>query len=102
MVLVGASGGIFALVLWLTTVSPKSRMILLPLSAKNVGLGFLLASGILAVAGPWLPAGGLHVAHSCHFGGALAGWLIARRGMKEPVTLAELQEERARRESADI
>jgi len=100
MVLVGASGGIFALVLWYTTMSPKSRLILLPLSAKNVGLGFLIASGILAITVPWLPVAGLHVAHSCHFGGALAGWLIARRHTtRKPVTLAELQKERARRES---
>jgi membrane associated rhomboid family serine protease len=99
MVLVGASGGIFALVLWLTTVSPKSRMILLPLSAKNVGLGFLIASGVLAFAVPWMSAGNLPIAHSCHFGGALAGWLIARRSMRSPVTLADLRKSRARRES---
>ncbi|MEK7953673.1 rhomboid family intramembrane serine protease [Luteolibacter soli] len=98
MVLVGASGGIFALLLWLTTVSPQSRMLLLPLSAKNLGLGVLLASGILAVAVPWMPAGVLAVSHSCHFGGALAGWLMARRSMGSPVTLADLQKARARRE----
>ncbi len=99
MVLVGASGGIFALVLWLTTISPKSRVLLLPLSAKNVGLGFLIASGILAFAMPWMPPGNLPIAHSCHFGGALAGWLIARRSMRSPVTLADLQKARTRRES---
>ena len=99
MVLVGASGGIFALLLWMTTTSPQSRMVLLPVSAKNLGLGILLASGILAVGLPWLPAGKLPVSHACHFGGALAGWLIARRSMRSPVTLAELREARARRES---
>jgi membrane associated rhomboid family serine protease len=99
MVLVGASGGIFALLLWLTTTSPQSRMLLLPISAKNLGLGILLASGILAVGQPWLSAGSLPVSHSCHFGGALAGWLIARRSMRSSVTLADLQKSRARRES---
>lgn len=99
MVLVGASGGIFALLLWLTTTSPQSRMMPLPLSAKNLGLGILIASGALAVAVPWLPAGQLPVSHACHFGGALAGWLIARRSAREPVTLADLQKSRARRES---
>ena len=99
MVLVGASGGIFALLLWLTTTSPQSRMLLLPISAKNLGLGILLASGIFAVGQPWLPAGSSPVSHSCHFGGALAGWLIARRSMRSSVTLAELQKARTRRES---
>ena len=99
LVLVGASGGIFALILWLTTMSPQSRMLLLPLSARNLGLGLLIASGALAVATPWLPAGSLPVSHSCHFGGALAGWLFARRAMRSPVTLADLQKARARRES---
>jgi membrane associated rhomboid family serine protease len=99
MVLVGASGGIFALLLWLTTTSPQSRMLLLPLSAKNLGLGLLLASGILAVGLPWLPAGNLPVSHACHFGGALAGWLIARRSMRSSVSLADLRKARARRES---
>lgn len=99
MVLVGASGGIFSLLLWLTTMSPQSRMVLLPVSAKNLGLGILLASGILAVAVPWMPPGSLPVSHSCHFGGALAGWLIARRSMRSSVSLADLQKARARRES---
>ncbi|MCW1923456.1 rhomboid family intramembrane serine protease [Luteolibacter arcticus] len=100
MVLVGASGGIFALFLWMTTMSPQSRMVLVPISAKNLGLGVLIASGALAVAVPWLPAGDLVVSHSCHFGGALTGWLIARRNTREPLTLADLQKARARRESA--
>ena len=99
MLLVGASGGIFALLLWLTTISPQSRMLLLPVSAKNLGLGVLFASGILAVAAPWMPVEGLQVAHSCHFGGALAGWMIARRSMRASVSLADLQKARARRES---
>ena len=99
MVLVGASGGIFALLLWLTTMSPQSRMLLLPLSAKNLGLGLLMASGILALAVPWMPGGSLPVSHACHFGGALTGWLIARRSIRESVTLADLRKVRARRET---
>ncbi|HEY1121345.1 MAG TPA: rhomboid family intramembrane serine protease [Haloferula sp.] len=103
MLLVGASGAIFALLLWLTTMSPQSRMLLLPLSAKNLGLGLLVASGVLALAVPWMPGGSLTVSHSCHFGGALAGWLIARRGMRASVSLADLQKARARRETqADL
>jgi len=103
MVLVGASGGIFALLLWLATMSPQSRMLLLPLSAKNLGWGLLMASGILAAAVPWMPEGSLPVSHSCHFGGALAGWLIARRSMRSAVSLSDLQKARARRETgADL
>ncbi len=101
MILVGASGGIFALLLWLTTVSPQSRMWPVPLSAKNLGLGLLFASGGLALLAAWLPPGGIPVAHGCHFGGALAGWVMARRLLRSPVTLERLRKERARRESAD-
>ncbi|MCW1885808.1 rhomboid family intramembrane serine protease [Luteolibacter flavescens] len=100
MTLVGASGGISALLLWYTTSSPQSRMAFIRISAKNLGLGILIASGILAAAVPWMPQGELTVAHACHFGGALAGWLMARRGMGKRVSLADLQKARARRESA--
>ncbi len=99
--LVGISGGVSALVLWLTTLSPQSKMWPVPLSAKNLGIGLLVASGLLAVAAPWLPDGGVHIGHACHFGGALAGWLMARHLLRPRVTLAELKKERARRESAD-
>lgn len=98
--LVGASGGIFALLLWLTTVSPQSRMAPLPISARNLGLGILLASGILAIVAPWVAPGHQPVSHACHFGGAITGWWLARRTLKSPVTKAELEKERARRESA--
>ncbi len=99
--LVGASGAVFALILWLTTASPDSRMWPVPVSARNLGLGLLLASGGLAIATPWLAGGEFPVAHSCHFGGALAGWLMARRHLRSPVDLQQLQKERARREAAD-
>lgn len=84
LLLVGASGGIFALLLWLTTVSPESRMAPIPISASNLGLGILIASGALAVAALWLPPGELPISHACHFGGALAGWLMARWQMRIP------------------
>lgn len=99
--LVGISGGISALALWLTTLSPQSKMWPVPLSAKNLGIGLLIASGLLAIAAPWLPDGGMRIGHACHFGGALAGWLMARHLLRPRVTLAALKKERARRESAD-
>lgn len=99
--LVGASGGVFALVLFLTTLSPQSRMWPVPVSAKNLGIGLLVASGVLALAAPWLGDDPLRTAHACHFGGAVSGWLIARHVLRPRVTLAHLQKERARRESAN-
>lgn len=98
--LVGASGGISALVLWLTTLSPQSKMWPVPVSAKNLGIGLLVAAGMLAVAAPWMPGGPLRIGHACHFGGALGGWLMARHLLRPRVTLAALRKERARRESA--
>jgi membrane associated rhomboid family serine protease len=83
--LVGASGGIFALLLWLTTVSPGSRMAPVPVSARNFGLGILMATGAMALISPWYSMPGMLVSHACHFGGAMAGWLMARRWMRVPV-----------------
>jgi membrane associated rhomboid family serine protease len=101
VLLVGASGGIFALVLWLTTVSPQSRMAFIPLSARNLGRGLLLASGLLALFAPWMDAGGIMVSHACHFGGALCGWGVARWSLRPPPTLEQLKRQRARREKSD-
>ena len=100
-ILVGASGGVFAQLLWLTTVSPQSRMWPVPVSARSLGLGLILASGALALCAVWLPLGGPAISHACHFGGALAGWLAGRWSLRWPVSLERLRKERARRESAD-
>lgn len=114
--LVGASGGATALLLWVTGVSPDSRMAPLPVSGRNLGLGMLWTSGVLtlldpALGIPVLEAGGeglsrvfgnslFTVSHACHFGGALAGWMAARWALRPRVSLARLQKQRARRESA--
>lgn len=100
--LVGISGGFTALLLWLTTVSPESRMMPLPISAKNLGRGIILAEGAFLV-GSWLmPQAGFQVvAHGCHFGGALAGWWIGRRMFRPTVSLEDLRKERALREEVD-
>lgn len=100
-ILVGASGGVFALLLWLTTVSPQSRMWPIPVSARSLGLGLILASGAFALCAPWLPLRGGAISHACHFGGAMAGWLCGRWSLRAPVSLERLKKERARRESAD-
>lgn len=112
--LVGISGGVVALLLWLTGVSPGSRMWPLAVSGKNLGIGILLASAILALLNPGLGIPVLSdwgrglgryadgsVSHACHLGGALVGWGLARWTLRPRVTLAKLQKERARRETAD-
>lgn len=99
--LVGASGGIFALLLWLTTVAPELRTRPVRVSGKNLGRGIVIAeSGLLALL--WLlPEDGiLPVAHACHLGGAFAGWGLGRRTYRRLPTLDDLRKERTRRESA--
>lgn len=113
--LIGLSGGCMGLVLMLATLSPQSRMMPLPLSAKNLGVGILLAALILALINPALnipvfsrvgravESCGLgawfQIGHACHFGGALAGFLYGRWILRPRVTLETLRRERARREA---
>ena len=52
--LVGLSGGCMGLLLLLTTLSPQSRMMPLPVSGKSLGLGILMAELVLALADPAL------------------------------------------------
>lgn len=99
--LVGSSGGVFSLLLWMTTVSPESRMFPIAVSARNLGLGLLIASGLLAVVGAFLTLGAAPVSHACHFGGGIAGVILGRRSLGRQVKLHDLQKERARREIAD-
>ncbi len=90
-VLIGASAGCVALLLLTTTLAPRSRMVPLPLSAKNLGAGVLLGSLLLSLLHPGLNLPFLaeigktgsrifgenffEVGHACHLGGALSGWL---------------------------
>lgn len=100
--LVGASGGIAALLLWLTTVSPDLKTWPVKISGKNLGRGIILAeSGFLAFSWFVPEAGFQPVAHACHLGGALAGWAWGKRVFRRLPTLDDLKKERARRESAD-
>ncbi len=115
--LVGLSGGCLALLLMLTTLSPQSRMMPLPISGRSLGLGILVAALALALIHPdsWLPgladAGkslqkhGLSavfdMGHACHFGGGLAGWIHGRWLLRPRVTLQRLRRDRERRESSE-
>lgn len=114
--LVGASGCVMAALLWLTSVSPGSRMWPIPVSGKSLGMGMLLASAGLMLINPelglpvfsdWgrglvsvLGESLFDVSHACHFGGALAGWMGARWTLRAPVTLEKLRRDRRRREKA--
>ncbi len=113
--LVGASGGMMALLLVLTSISPDSRMWPLMVSGKNLGRGLMLSSLILFLLSPGLniPVLGalgelmrdeagmgalFQVSHMCHFGGGMAGILFARRLLDSPVSLEDLRRDRERRE----
>lgn len=91
--LVGASGGAVALLTAYATLAPDARLWPLPLRAANLARGVVLAAALLAIyqaatALGWLarPAGTLGglmlVGHAYHLGGALAGWLCARRALR--------------------
>lgn len=113
--LVGISGGCMGLLLTLTTLSPESRMLPLPVSGRNLGLGIIAAELLFAVLDPQLGIPGLaviggmladhgweswfQVGHACHLGGCLGGWWFARSILRPGPTLAELRAERARLES---
>lgn len=113
--LIGISGGCMALLLFLTTLSPESRMAPLPVSGRSLGLGILLAAGILALinpaaeipgfqdAGRWVEERGwgewFQMGHACHLGGGLAGWFAGRWLLRPRVTLKNLRRNRLRQEA---
>jgi membrane associated rhomboid family serine protease len=113
--LVGLSGACMALLLLLTTLSPQSRMMPLPVTGKSLGLGVLSAALILALINPALGVpllneAGKHlvengmgswfqIGHACHFGGGVAGWLLGRWLLRPRVTFQRLRLDRARREA---
>ena len=115
VVLVGLSGGCLALLLLLTTLSPESKMMPLPVSGKSLGLGLIVASLLLTVAnlalslpefshwGKLLKDYGfgdiLKMGHACHLGGALAGWFYGRWLLRPRVTLDRLRAERYQQEA---
>lgn len=113
--LVGISGGCMALLLMLTTLSPQSRMMPLPVSGRSLGLGIMAAELFLALVDPALGIPGLsspgqwivdrgmmswfQIGHACHFGGGLAGWLLGRWVLRPRITLEGLRRARLRREA---
>jgi membrane associated rhomboid family serine protease len=114
--LVGLSGGGTALLLLLATLSPQSRMLPLPISAKSLGIGVLIAELVLALIDPRLRIPGVasvgrglaelglsswfQVGHACHFGGGIAGWMLGRWILRSRITLKHLRRDRERREAS--
>ena len=112
--LVGASGVATGLLIALTTVSPDSKMFPLPVRASNLRNGIILGTVILLLMIPSLgipvfgdlgerisERGGENlflIGHACHLGGAIVGVLAMRKYFRKPITLAQLQQERAARE----
>ncbi|MBT8043356.1 MAG: rhomboid family intramembrane serine protease [Verrucomicrobiae bacterium] len=112
--LVGISGACLALLVTLTTLSPDSRMWPVPISGKNLGLGFIIASLLLWLMQPglglplfsgmgelmvnWAGPELFQISHGCHLGGALAGWWLARRLLAPTPSLETLQKLRQKRE----
>ena len=106
-----------ALLLLLTTLSPQSRMMPIPISGKSLGLGILTTELFLALIDPslglpgisalgnWLAshgmASGFQLGHACHFGGGLAGWLLGKWLLRPRVTLKRLRRDRERREASE-
>ncbi|MEI6655941.1 MAG: rhomboid family intramembrane serine protease [Verrucomicrobiota bacterium] len=113
--LVGISGACVALLLVITTLSPQSRMLPLPVSGRSLGLGILIAALMLALANPQLGLPGLAqvgqslvthglggwfaIGHACQLGGGVAGWLYARWILRPGPTLQQLRQQRHRREA---
>lgn len=111
--LVGSSPICFALLLFLTTLSPDSRFLPVFLSGRSLGVLVILANLILALLNPALPTGPLaelgsrlslsfenlfKVSHACHLGGSLTGWLYGTYLLRPRVSLARLRRARDKAE----
>ena len=113
-ILVGGSGGIMAMLLFLTGVSAQARLRFLPLSGKNFGRGILLGSLFLMVTRPdlgWPVLSGMGewiqrisfesvyaVSHACHAGGAIAGLAWARWTLRPRMSLQQIRRAREKNE----
>lgn len=78
---IGASGGVFGLMLAFGLLFPHRRVLLLvppiPMSARTMVVGYAAVELLLGVTGS---AAG--VAHFAHLGGLLGGWLVYRFGWR--------------------
>lgn len=110
-VLVGVSGGTFALLFLQLGVSPDSRMWPLPVSGRALFAGILSALVLLVLIDPVLGIPGFsqigvslvkagfvglfQTSSTCHLGGALAGMAMARWTLRPRIDLETLRKKRA-------
>jgi membrane associated rhomboid family serine protease len=116
--LVGMSGGGVALLIFLTTLSPESRMMPLPVSGRSLAFGILIAELLLALVDPghgipwlsqlgkWMVDWGMgswfQIGHGCHVGGWCAGYGFGRWVLRPRITQESLRRERAQREALEV
>jgi membrane associated rhomboid family serine protease len=114
--LVGASGGLMGMLLAFFALSPNSKMLLLPVSARNLGKGVLISSALLFLVTPglnlplmsnlglWLEGafGSIlfQMAHLAHFIGGLLGWVMIPRFFPRLLTSEDLIRMRTEQELA--
>ncbi|MFT7303357.1 MAG: membrane associated rhomboid family serine protease [Akkermansiaceae bacterium] len=112
--LVGASGGIFGMLLGFFALSPDSRMLLIPASARNLAKGILISSSFLFIVTPglnlplmadlgrWLEGAFgpklFQMAHLAHFVGGLLGWALILKFFPRLLTREDLEKMRLERE----
>lgn len=117
-ILVGVSGGAFAIWMLLIGLSPDSRMLPFPGPCLWLGWGVLVASLVLVICDPQGGFGSFRelgdrfairfgswifeIGHACHLGGGVAGWLIGLWILRPRVTLGVLQKKRARTEKTGM
>ena len=122
--LVGMSGGVLALWICLTILSPEARLWPTPIRGKALRYGiFISLIWLLWYQLKLPPFGGIAdaelagqatanqasggaennpiVSHACHFGGALAGLWMGRRFLGKTLTKADLERARAKREARE-
>ncbi len=76
---IGASGAIFGVLLAAAILFPHQRVLLIPFPVAISMRAFVIVMGVIEFFGT-LGAGGDNVAHVCHLGGMLVGYLYLRRG----------------------
>ena len=80
---IGASGGVYGLILAFAVKYPHQRVVMFPLpiqmSARTMAIGYAVAALLYGVFGSQEG-----VAHFAHLGGMLTGWIVLRYWRQEP------------------
>ena len=115
--LVGASGGVFGLLLGFFSLSPGSRMLLIPVSARNLSKGVLISSAFLFLFTPglnlplmseagsrlvlWFGTKIFQISHLAHFVGGFLGVLLIPRFFPRLLTRDDLSRMRQEADSGN-